>query len=340
MKDTDRFFQIIECYMKGNSNKRDLEFIESVLKDEKNEQELEWVLNRSWEYDRFDKRAPQFLDNSEEVLETIHERIDQGVMTSNRKRVKRFFDIAMKVAAILVIGFITGWFVQTIDHSQVKYYTSVAPEGSISKVLLPDSSLIILNSGSRVRYSIEGKNGKREVFLNGEGWFEIQKDEDKPFVVHTTHYDVNVVGTEFNVKAYKNDNEVQTTLEHGKIVISATGKYRIPDQELKPGEQFVLNKTNKKVELKKVNTKLFTSWKDNKLIFLDMKLKQLFVLLERKYGVDIQVLDESIMDYRYYGTIRNETILEVLDILTHSLSIEYKITGQKVIITKERKNMK
>jgi transmembrane sensor len=85
-----------------------------------------------------------------------------------------------------------------------------------------------------------------------------------------------------------------------------------------------------------VNPSIYTSWKDNKLIFLNMDLAELIVLLERKYGVDIQVDEPGILKYHYTGTIKNETILEILDIIKHTLPIEYKIEDQTVHIQKEK----
>ena len=80
---------------------------------------------------------------------------------------------------------------------------------------------------------------------------------------------------------------------------------------------------------------MFTAWKDNKLIFINMNLKELFVLLERKYGVDIEVTNDLILDYHYDGTIKDETILELLDLLKETLPIKYKIEGQSILITKK-----
>jgi ferric-dicitrate binding protein FerR (iron transport regulator) len=200
-------------------------------------------------------------------------------------------------------------------------------------MILPDNTMIYLNAGSEIRYSINGKNGIREVFLTGEAWFQVTKNNKKPFVVHTPYYHINVTGTEFNVKAYTEDNEITTTLETGAVLITSAENFKIQNnQVLKPGEQLVYNKEKNSIEIKKVRTNYFTAWKDNKLIFINMKLKELIQLLERKYGVDIEVNDESILDFHYDGTIRNETILEVMEILKHSLPIDYKIEEQKLYI--------
>ena len=149
-----------------------------------------------------------------------------------------------------------------------------------------------------------------------------------------TVYDVNVTGTQFNVKAYETDNEVTTTLEEGQVIIHSTENFKLAEEViLKPGEQVILNNDSKELTIKTVNTKWFTSWKDNKLIFVNMDLKDLVVLLERKYGVDIEVKNKDILDLHFDGTIKNESIIEILDIIKKALPINYKIVGQKIEIT-------
>jgi transmembrane sensor len=153
-------------------------------------------------------------------------------------------------------------------------------------------------------------------------------------VVHTPFFNVEVLGTQFNVKAYPNDDEVVATVEGGRVKVVSSENFTIKEaQTLQPGEQLIYTK-NKGINISEVNTRRFTAWKDNRLIFINMNLKELFVLLERKYGVDIEVADNMVLDYHYDSTITNETILEVLDLIAETLPIKYKIEGQKVIIQK------
>lgn len=249
-----------------------------------------------------------------------------------------FLPAFLKFAAVLVFGLFIGFYITSIKTRQEPvYYAAHSPRGSVSEMILPDGSIIFLNSDSKIKYSIEGKEGIREVFLNGEAWFQVEKNMKEPFVVHTPYYDVNVTGTRFNVKAYDTDNEIATTLEEGEVVISSSVNLKLAfSPTLKPGEQLVLNKYSKKMTIKTVNTKWFTSWKDNKLIFVNMSLKELIVVLERKYGVDIDVKNKAILDYHYDGTIKNETIIEILEIIKNTLPISYEIVGQKIEITAKK----
>lgn len=242
----------------------------------------------------------------------------------------------IKVAAAIIMGLVIGVYATYLKTNQQEpaYYAAHSPKGSVSEMLLPDGTIIFLNAESHIKYSIEGENGIREVFLEGEAWFDVTKNNKKPFIVHTAFYDVNVTGTQFNVKAYQTDNEVTTTLEEGQIIIQSVGNFKLANNVvLNPGEQVVLNKESNELTVKKVNTGWFTSWKDNKLIFVNMNLRDLIVLLERKYGVDIEVKNKEILDLHFDGTIKNESIIEFLDIVQETLPINYNIVGQKIEIT-------
>lgn len=258
----------------------------------------------------------------------------------NMFRFNTNLQILFHFAAILVTGLLIGGLVVSNALKQEPLYvTSIAPKGSVSQMILADSTLVYLNAGSELLYSPKSKDKKREVFLKGEAWFDVTKQKNRPFVVHTDFYDVNVTGTRFNVKAYDTENEITTTLEEGQVRITSSNNYNLAQTIiLKPGEQVALNRESNKIVVKQVDTKLFTSWKDNKLTFLNMDFKELIVLLERKYGVDIKVNNPDVLNYHYSGTIKNESILEILEIIKHTLPIQYKIEGQQIIINLNQQN--
>ncbi|KAF0237011.1 MAG: Fe2+-dicitrate sensor membrane [Prolixibacteraceae bacterium] len=250
----------------------------------------------------------------------------------------KYLYTAIGIAAALVIGLFVGIYINSLQTKpETVYYAAHSPKGSVSEVILPDGTVIFLNADSRVRYAMEGENGIREVFLTGEAWFDVAKNPDKPFVVHTSFYDVQVTGTQFNVKAYETDNEVVTTLEEGQVIIQSSEKLKLAeDIILKPGEQAVLSMSSKEFTIRNVNTKWFTSWKDNKLIFINTNLKELVVLLERRYGVEIEVLNKEILGLHFDGTIKNESIIEIMEIMKKALPISYKISGQQIEIASKK----
>jgi len=248
-----------------------------------------------------------------------------------------------KIAAAIFIGLFIGIIVDHMGTNTANpiYYVAYAPKGSISEIILPDGSAIFLNADSRVKYSINGKNDIREVFLEGEAWFDVEKNKDKPFLVHTPFYDVKVTGTQFNVKAYETDNTLTTTLEKGQIVLQSTDNYKLAESiVINPGEQATLIKDSRELKIEKVNTKWVTSWKDNKLVFVNMNLKELVILLERKYGVDIEIKNKEILNLHFDGTIKSESIIEFLNIIQQALPINYTIVGQKIVIMHKTQNLR
>ena len=249
---------------------------------------------------------------------------------------KRYLNIGMKIAAALLIGLITGVGVSYfLNQKEPTYFTASSSRGSVSELVLPDSTVIFLNSDSRIRYTLESDNKMREVFLEGEAWFDVEQNKKRPFLVHTPFYDVKVTGTQFNVKAYPSENRVITTLKEGEVWLQSSDNIKLADvvRLKKPGQQAVLSAESDKLSVKNVNPKYYTSWRNNELIFMNMNLRELIVLLERKFGVDIVVRDPSILDYHSDGTFTDETILEVLQIVQKALPIKYEVVGQKIEIT-------
>ncbi len=271
-------------------------------------------------------------------FERLWSRIEDEKIKQEKGKVIRMTVSWYWVAAVLVIGLILGSLIPfgEKDYSNPVCYTAIAPIGSVSEAILPDSTVVFLNAGSKARYFASPEKKLREVYLEGEAWFQVTKSKKVPFIVHTPYYNVRVTGTEFNVKAYVEDPDAITTLGKGCIHIEAVNGVEMDkDIVMKPGDQLIYNKEKKTLLLNKVNPQIYSSWKDNKLIFIDMSLRELVILLERRYGVNIDVVDKSILNYHYDGTIKNETIIEVMKILQNTLPIEYTINDQTIRILKK-----
>jgi len=260
-----------------------------------------------------------------------------------RKTLKtRYLNVVVRIAAALVIGLFLGFYVHSlINQQEPVFYTAHSPMGSVSEWNLPDGTVIFLNSGSEIKYSINGKKAPREVFLTGEAWFQVEKDKKRPFVVHTPFYNVEVTGTRFNVKAYAEENQATTTLEEGEVIIHSEENPHLAEGiVLKPGQQLALAGDGENPEIQEVNTRWFTAWKDNKLILVNMPLKELIVLLERKYGVEFLIKDENVLNYHCDATFQGETLIDLMDILKGMIAIDYKITGQTIEITSDKTRKK
>lgn len=339
MKNTQNISNIVQKYVHGECTREELDYALGLFEEPYQNIALRPQLFSIWNKEDFDVHSLPSKKEFTQVLDHVHHEINLKNKKQKSSKIKQFLLVASKIAAILFIGVLFGILTMYFQKTEPEYFTSHAPKGCVSQMVLPDNTIVYLNAGSELKYVINGDDNKREVYLVGEAWFDVEKDKQKKFTVHTSFYDVNVLGTEFNVKAYPEDDHIITTLEEGSIQITSTEKFKIQNNQiLKPGEQLVYDKVDNRIELKKVNPRMYTSWKDNKLIFIDMSLKNLIVLLERKYGVDIEVDDTSLLELHYDGTIRNETIIEVMEILQETLPVHFTIEEQQIHITKTNSN--
>ncbi len=278
---------------------------------------------------KFDSSKSDFEDRFEDLWEIIEtDNLQQGLKI-------RVLNKIIKIAAVLFIGVIIGLYAASLEGNPDApvFYSAYSLKGSVSEVMLPDSTIIYLNTDSRIRYSVGAENGVREVFLNGEAWFEVKKNVEKPFIVYTKLYNINVTGTKFNVKAYDREGEIITTLEEGEVILKSSESSEIEREVvLVPGEQAVLSENSNKFSVKNVHTELYSSWRTRKLVFENTGLKELITMLEQRYGVDIVVKNTEIMDLHFDGTFENKSIEDILEILKNTLPISYSIVDQKIEI--------
>jgi transmembrane sensor len=313
-----------------NASEKDKQEMLCLFHKEREEYNLKEILQEELE-------STPFVEISASRLKIMFSNFWQVVEKEGGQPVKRkiYLNSFIKIAAAVVIGLFIGIFItHFINKQEPLYYTAHSPKGSVSEWQLPDGTQIFLNADSKLKYKAESKKGVREIFLEGEAWFEASTNKKRPLIVHTPYYDINVTGTQFNIKAYEDDSEIITTLEEGEIVLSPSANIILEENvTMKPGEQAILDKESKNLNIKTVNPRWYTAWKDNKLIFMNMTLEKLIILIERKYGVDIVVKDPSILNYHCDGTFKNETIIEVLEIIKKTLPINYEIVGQRIEIT-------
>jgi transmembrane sensor len=229
--------------------------------------------------------------------------------------------------------------------------------GSKSMVKLPDGSTVWLNAGSKITYNKEFGKEIREVSLTGEGFFDVTKNKEKPFIIHTSSINIKVLGTAFNVKAYPEDKQTETSLIHGSIEV--TIKNRPNDKIiLSPNEKLIvennrgLQKEKTKIEfgtappipvapIVSINklkyspvdsTVAETQWINNKLVFRDETFADLAIRMERWYDINIEINDPVLKQARLNGIFESETIIQALEALKISIPFQYEKTGNSIII--------
>ena len=223
------------------------------------------------------------------------------------------------------------------------YTTVTTTRGQNSKIILPDSSVVWVNSGTTLSYNTNFASARRDIKLVGQAYFQIARNKEIPLVVSCNNLKVKVLGTRFDVSAYPNDSHISVVLESGKVELS-----NVIDKSLaytmKPGEMAEYAPENQKLVVRKDYNSKLTSWKDGILVFKDDLMYEVFKRLERRYNIDIEVKDDKINKLVFNATIVNENIEEVLELIKYSCAINYTITSsrnpdvpRKVIITSKNK---
>ena len=204
---------------------------------------------------------------------------------------------------------------------QVEQYCAY---GLITKITLPDSSVVWMNSGTKISYPKQFIGKKRKVKLDGEAYFKVASDKTHRFDVETANgLTVSAYGTEFNVKSYADEDEIETTLAKGAVEISTTTT--INPHVLHPGEQANFDKQSGRMVVSDANVYMNTAWKNGKLVFRRTMMKDVASKLSRRFNVHIILKDKALQDYTYSATFVNETIEEIMRLLEKTSPIKYTI---------------
>lgn len=230
--------------------------------------------------------------------------------------------------------------------------------GTKTHLKLPDGTRVWLNAGSRLTYSKNFNSQGREVNLTGEAFFDVARNSQKPFLIHTAKIDIKVLGTSFNVKSYPTDKTTEATLIRGSIEVSINDR---PNEKiiLKPNEKLVVANDDsmmyrinpgkdpagptgdqpmitilKPTYLRSAGAIVETSWVDNKLAFREEKFGDLVRQMERWYGITIRFDDSALEELQFTGSFKEETVRQALDALRLTAPFTYKIEGNQITIDK------
>ena len=236
----------------------------------------------------------------------------------------------MRIAAVIIPALIlagSGYYFSQREQI-VQVFTAY---GETQHVILPDSSEVWLNAGSNIQYNSNFKGDSRNISLEGEAYFSVKKNISKTFVVKTKNLSINVLGTQFNVKAYANDCKTIATLDNGEIkVITASNQTEI----LVPNEQLTYNNVTSDVSVHKINANDAPAWRNGQLIFINAPFDEILQTLERRFNLSLEA--ENIETSKEGYTIKfmkNDSLESILNILEEVVGgFSYQIEKNKIKI--------
>ncbi|MFV0505352.1 MAG: FecR family protein [Bacteroidales bacterium] len=317
--------KLFKKYFQSVITPQEFEHFSCFINDKKNEHEIYQLMDEQWHR----QEQEELVEHSNPLLlQRIKHAILSDKFNSSLKKVK-LYSIGLRLAAAIFIGLIVGgvWMyyrTETPEERQTMQVINV-PNGAKTELTLPDGSSVWLNGGSSLSYSSNFLSNS-EVELEGEAFFDVVKSKT-PFRVKTSSGAVEVLGTAFNVQAYKKD-EFTATLERGKVkIISSEVEMCV---YLEPGEQAQL--IDGRFVKNEVDTQVFTSWKDGKLIFEREPFPITMKRLERWFNIDIIYSDSDFDDLWFSGVVENETVSEVMDIICKVASVSYSYNSKTRVV--------
>lgn len=255
---------------------------------------------------------------------------------SGRRHFRLWYQISTYAAVALLAVAISSLYFLFFHEEDARLYTRyIGGDGLQADVVeLPDGTHVSLGSKTTFHYNKDYGKSKRIVYLEGEAYFDVAKQKDKPFIVKTQEQDIEALGTKFNVMAYPLDSLIITTLLEGCVRLTTLN---LPKQTvMRPNQQFIYNRNTKQTSLLQVDAQQFISWTTGYYYFHEQNLKAILDRLSHVYGVQFTVNSEVLNQRTFTGTFyRGQSMKDIMDIVNLSIPIRYKIKDQHVTISEK-----
>lgn len=364
MSHDQRIILLISLKLNGEATPDELRELESAIND--NPELLQRIENMEEVWNRLGRRPTGLAERSfDEHLKKLNSEAFEpnvastGAITVHKARPARALRYYSAFGGIAAASILIFWlFFRPNESNDAKPINNTVSTkaGDKASINLPDGSKVWLNGDSKISYVENFQSKTREVHLSGEAFFEVAKDKNKPFIIHTRTINLKVLGTAFNVRSYDNEKETETALVHGSVEITLRNS---PEQKilLKPGEKLLVKNIpadtssafrNQKPDEEThiaVLTKMHyygsdsssveTSWTKSQLVFNDEPLNKIALNLERWFNVQIRIENESLKLQKYTATLVEEDKLEdFLEALRLAEGFRYSIKNKEVVISR------
>ena len=312
----------IEEVLAGIASPEDAKYVAEWFATEEGSDYLEAAMTQDYELIK-NEFADLYVDHdipSKKILEQIRKNI----------RIKKLKRICFRVAAVLIpVVLIVGLYMQLNSKVDLfgtsEYEEVVVDKGERIQIMFQDGTKVYINSDSKLRYPKKFALNTREVYLEGEAYFVVAKNKNRPFIVNLSGPAIHVLGTSFNVSAYKDDSMIETTLVEGSVKLNVVSGGKRMTQMLKPNEKAEYQKGAGKIKVFGVNTEYDTAWKNGEIIFRNHPMDKVLKTLERHYHVVFEVKDNEILKSIITARFKDEQLPQVLEYLKLASGIQYAI---------------
>ena len=327
----ERFFELTTLHLSEEISETEKRELEQLLENESYKNEFDSICAK-WKNSTRDKN----LFNPEEGIERLTEKLIENdhnftwpspsinhIQSSNHPIILKY------AAAILIFftaSFLTYYYILSLGESaEIDWNQKITALGDRSVINYSDGTRITLNSNSNLRYPAEFGDYKREIYLDGEAYFEVAPDSTKPFLVHSGLVTTEVLGTKFNVSAFSDEDKIRVSLVEGQVKVENpdSGKGQV-ESILSQNFQITYDITNNTSKIEKFDSLEIIGWRRNVLVFNDESLSTVFNKLERAYGVQFELKDSLNGSIKLTANFNNENFWTVATVIKKVTKLEYQ----------------
>ncbi|PKO99109.1 MAG: hypothetical protein CVU13_08270 [Bacteroidetes bacterium HGW-Bacteroidetes-8] len=321
--------EIYDWIGKNPDNKRyfvilnNLWISQNISQNKADEREVEEIRLLTTKRGNLFKRYGKYISYAAVAVVVLSLSLNLFLLDSNNKLVRKFSNTPVRLSEL------------SPDYKH-EIYTE---KGVKAKITLPDGSAVWLNSDSRITYPDRFESDIREVEFSGEAYFDVVSDSLRPLIIKTNKdFKIEVLGTQFNVRSYDNDNEAQTTLYTGSLNIVSkgvsSGLKGAKDivTTLKPSESCIIREKQNPIHIKPADANKQYAWKEGKIIFDSTPLSEVIKMLERWHGTEFVVKDPSIYRFDITAKFRSESIVQIMEMIKYCSLVDYTIDSNKVVL--------
>ncbi len=318
--------QLFEKYLAGNATAEERE---GLLRQLHADEQLGGWLRTDIEF--ADGGMPEPI--RERILNNVYARTQRPLIS------RRCWSIAA-VMLILIISGALGWVLfgiqnqnlkSQISNNQIRDIIVTTGMGEHSRVSLPDGSLLTLNAQTTVRYNLA--DGKRQVSIDGEAFFEVARDPEHPFVVTANGMTVTCLGTSFDVRNYSDESNISVVLRDGKVRVNA----RDADLTMEPGSRVLMDRQTFALSKHTVTPSDYTAWLNGEIKYNDQTLEEIAAELSRNYNIDLVITSDELKQERFTGYLGRSSLRNILDVLCLASDMSYHVDNDTMVYIYPRK---
>lgn len=288
-------------------------------------------------------RDVHYIYMATDTLNTIKEVNSEDALIQVKKRFHKskktgYLVWFQRVAAILILPLLISTIYFATEEEPVEYIEVKTNPGMVATLSLPDGSKVWLNSGSYLKHPQRFTGDTRTVELNGEAYFSVQKDKSKKFIINTP-FDLKaeVLGTEFNIEAYKESNQVTTSLVSGSVKLSFLNKENNEESFImKPDDEVAYNIKTKRIETNASYLPTQTAWKDGLVVFRNTSFEEALKILSKRFNTDFIVKNDLLYENSFTGTFSGQHLTLILEHFRLSSDIQYKFIDPEISQDKDK----